>query len=136
MKKQGPRVRARDSRGRPSRNLYIRDGRFSFGWMENGTRRTETLQATTRTEALRERDSRLAAIREGRVAAKDDSTFGTLFDEWQDAQEPLRTHSGIRAVRPRSSPADHEGSEGSGHLGVGRGARPALDERHLLRVDL
>ena len=86
MKKQGPRVRARDSRGRPSRNLYIRDGRFSFGWMENGTRRTETLQATTRTEALRERDSRLAAIREGRVAAKDDSTFGTLFDEWQDAR--------------------------------------------------
>ena len=86
MKQQGKRTRALDSRGRPVAGLYVRDGRFSTGWMESGRWRMQTLQATTLTEAKRERESLLAGLREGRIAAKDGATLSDVFSEYQDAR--------------------------------------------------
>lgn len=84
---QGKRERARDSRGRPIPGLYVRDGKFSCGY-QNGERwQMVNLRATTITEAKRERESLLAGMREGRVAAKDDATFLDVFNEWQASRE-------------------------------------------------
>ncbi len=66
---QGKRTRALDSRGRPVPGLYVRDGRFIAGFKRNGRWTMQTLAAETLTEARRERESLLAGLREGRVAA-------------------------------------------------------------------
>ena len=53
----------------------MREGKFSCGF-QNGERwQMVNLRATTISEAKRERESLLAGLREGRVAAKDDTTF-------------------------------------------------------------
>jgi hypothetical protein len=53
-------------------------------YREPGTRtqRSKKLRATTLREARRERESLLAALREGRLAARSDITLGALADEW------------------------------------------------------
>ena len=66
---QGKRTRALDSRGRPGPGLYVRDGRFIAGFKRDGRWTMQTLDAETLTEARRERESLLAGLREGRVAA-------------------------------------------------------------------
>ena len=49
--------------------------------MADGQSRSRTI-----TDAKRERESLLAGLREGRVAAKDDATFSDVFAQWQDAR--------------------------------------------------
>ncbi len=85
---QGKRTRALDSRGRPVPGLYIRDGRFIAGFQcpQAGNWRMQNLDAATLTEARRERESVIAALREKRTAAPDRATFSDLFAEYQDAR--------------------------------------------------
>ena len=92
---QGPRTRARDSRGRPVAGLYIRDGRYIAGYKLDGRWTMKTLDAETLTEARRERESLLAGLREGRIAAPASATFADVFAEHQDSRklsERTRAH--------------------------------------------
>jgi integrase len=84
---QGKRTRARDSRGRPVPGLYTRDGRYIAGFKHDGRWMMWTLDADTLTEARRERESLLAGLREGRIAAPAETTFEQLFRDWQDARD-------------------------------------------------
>lgn len=83
---QGKRTRARDSRGRPVPGLYVRDGKFLAGYKLNGRWYMKTLAADTLTEARRERESILAGLREGRIAAPTTATFADVFAEYQAAR--------------------------------------------------
>ena len=92
---QGKRTRALDSRGRPVPGLYVRDGRFIAGYKLDGRWTMRTLDADTLTEARRERESLLAGLREGRIAAPAAATFADVFAEYQAARslsERTRTH--------------------------------------------
>ena len=92
---QGKRTRALDSRGRPVPGLYVRDGRFIAGFRTEGCWTMRTLQAETLTEARRERESLLAGLREGRIAAPANATFAHVFAEYQDSRalsERTRRH--------------------------------------------
>lgn len=80
------RTRALDSRGRPVRGIYIREGRYVAGYMSRGKWQMETLTAETLTEARQERDSLLAGLREGRRAAPSEVTVRELFDDWQSSR--------------------------------------------------
>jgi integrase len=83
---QGKRTRGVDSRGRPVPGLYVRDGRFIAGFKLDGRWTMRTLNADTLTEARRERESLLAGLREGRIAAPDAITFAEAFAEHQGAR--------------------------------------------------
>ena len=83
---QGKRTRALDSRGRAVPGLYMRDGRYTAGFKLDGRWTMRTLAAETLTEARRERESLLAGLREGRIAAPDRVTFAAVFAEYQDAR--------------------------------------------------
>jgi integrase len=99
---QGKRVRALDSRGRPVPGLYVRDGRFIAGFKTGGRWTMRTLAAETLTEARRERESLLAGLREGRVAAPASVTFGEVIAEYQAARslsERTRKHEQHLAAR-------------------------------------
>lgn len=87
MNKQGKRTRARDSRGRPVPGIYQRDGRYIAGFESGGKWKMRTLEAATLTEARRERESLLAALREGRTAAPDSLTLRDLFADHMQARE-------------------------------------------------
>ena len=96
MKQRPQRTRVLDSRGRAVQGIYQRPGEgYYAGFQVDGEWQMQKLTATTLTEAKRERASLISALREGRAAAKDGSTFGQLFDEWQGARrisERTRTH--------------------------------------------
>ena len=83
---QGKRTRALDSRGRPVPGLYVRDSRYIAGFKLDGRWTMRTLAADTLTEARRERDSLLAGLREGRVAAPAAATFADVFADYQAAR--------------------------------------------------
>ncbi len=83
---QGKRNRARDSRGRPVTGLYVRDGRYIAGYKLDGRWYMKTLDADTLTDARRERESLLAGLREGRIAAPASATFADVFGEYQQAR--------------------------------------------------
>jgi integrase len=85
---QGKRTRALDSRGRPVPGLYVRDSRYIAGFRCPQSRRwrMQALDAETLTEARRERDGLLAALRESRIAGPDTATFADVFGEYQDAR--------------------------------------------------
>src|SRR6516165_8754645 len=85
---QGKRTRALDSRGRPVPGLYVRDGRFIAGFRcpQTDKWRMQTLSAETLTDAKRERESILSALREQRLAAPDAVRFVDLFHEAQNAR--------------------------------------------------
>jgi integrase len=92
---QGKRTRARDSRGRPVPGIYVRDGRYIAGGMVDGRWTMHNLDADTLTEARHERESWLAGLREGRIAAPDRATFADVFADWQVARnlsERTRKH--------------------------------------------
>jgi integrase len=92
---QGKRTRVLDSRGRPVPGLYVRDGRFIAGYKVDGRWTMRTLDADTLTEARRERESLLAGLREGRIAASSAATFADVFAEYQAARtlsERTREH--------------------------------------------
>jgi integrase len=94
---QGKRTRALDSRGRAVPGLYIRDGIFAAGFRcpQTGRWRMQNLDAETLTDARRERDSLLAALRESRIAGPNAATFEAVFGEYQDARtlsERTRAH--------------------------------------------
>lgn len=92
---QGKRTRAVDSRGRPVPGLYVRDGRFIAGFKVEGKWTMRNLAVDTLTEARRERDSLLAGLREGRIAAPAAATFADVFTEHQAARalsERTRRH--------------------------------------------
>jgi integrase len=76
-------MRALDSRGRPVPGIYIRDGVYSAGFKLHGHWSMRNLDAETLTEARRGRESLLAGLREGRIAAPDRVTFAEVFNEWQ-----------------------------------------------------
>ena len=114
---QGKRERARDSRGRPIPGLYVRDGKFSCGFQNGGRWQMVNLRATTITEAKRERESLLAGLREGRVAAKDDATFLAVFEEWQSS----------RTISART--AEHERYLRDQHLALLKGQKVQSDHR-------
>lgn len=83
---QGKRTRAVDSRGRPVPGLYVRDGRFIAGVQLSGRWTMRNLEPETLTDARRERDSLLAGLREGRIAAPTATTFADVFAEYQDSR--------------------------------------------------
>jgi integrase len=83
---QGKRTRALDSRGRPVPGLYVRDGRFIAGFKLDGKWTMRTLDADTLTDARRERESLLAGLREGRIAAPASATFADVFAEYLAAR--------------------------------------------------
>jgi hypothetical protein len=85
---QGKRTRALDSRGRPVKGIYVRDGRFIAGFQCPQTHRwrMQDLDAETITDARKERASLLAGLREARVAAPDRATFNDIFLEYQSAR--------------------------------------------------
>ena len=92
---QGKRMRALDSRGRPVPGLYVRDGRFIAGYKQDGRWTMTTLDAETLTDARRERESLLAGLREGRIAARTTVTFGDVFGDYQASRrlsERTMTH--------------------------------------------
>lgn len=92
---QGKRTRARDSRGRAVPGLYVRDGRFIAGYQADGKWHMHTLDAETLTEARRERESIVAALREQRAAAPSRATFAEVFAEYQASRvlsERTRRH--------------------------------------------
>jgi hypothetical protein len=92
---QGKRTRALDSRGRPVSGLYVRDDVFVAGFMVAGRWRMQNLNATTLTEARRERESLLAGLHEGRIATPTEVTFAAVFGDYQDARtlsERTRKH--------------------------------------------
>lgn len=80
---QGKRTHALDSRGRRVPGLYLRDGRYIAGGMADGRWTMHTLDADTLTDARRERDSWLAGLREGRIAAPRSTTVADVFEDWQ-----------------------------------------------------
>jgi integrase len=99
---QGKRTRALDSRGRPVPGLYVRDGRYIAGFKRDGRWQMRTLRAETLTEARRERESLLAGLREGRIAAPDRATFADAFDEYQASRKLAeRTRRHERHLRDR-----------------------------------
>ena len=83
---QGTRTRVLDSRRRPVPGLYVRDGRFIAGFKLDGRWTMRTLDADTLTDARRERESLLAGLREGRIAAPRQVTFREVFAEFQSAR--------------------------------------------------
>lgn len=102
MSKARTHERARDSRGRPVPGLYVRDGRFVAGFSTEGRWTMRTLAAETLTEARRERESLLSALREGRIAQRDGATFANLFAEYQDSRRlSERTREHERQLRER-----------------------------------
>jgi integrase len=86
---QGKRARALDSRGRPVRGLYLRDGKFVAGFQcpQAGRWRMVTLEAETLTEARRERDALLAGLRDGSKLAPNETTVADVFADWQDSRD-------------------------------------------------
>ena len=72
-------------RVRVALGIYFQDGSYRAGFREPGSGRwrTQKLQATTLRAAKQERESLLAGLREGRLAARSDITLGALCDEWQ-----------------------------------------------------
>jgi integrase len=92
---QGKRTRALDSRGRPVKGIYTRDGRFVAGYKRDGRWTMQTLEAETLTEAKRERDGLLAGLREGRASTRSAATFEDVFAEHQESRtlsERTRAH--------------------------------------------
>ena len=83
---QGKRERARDSRGRPVKGLYVRDGRFVAGLQEGGRWTMRTLEAESLTEARREREALIADLASGRVAPRSGTTFTEVFADWQQSR--------------------------------------------------
>jgi hypothetical protein len=67
-----------------SPGIYVQDGAYHAGFREpgSGRRRLRKLQASTLRAARKERESHLAALREGRLAARSEITLGALCDEW------------------------------------------------------
>jgi integrase len=89
-------------RVRVAPGIYEQDGSYRAGFREPGSGRwrTQKLQATTLRGAKKERESLLAALREGRRAVRSDITLGALCDEW------LETRRG--RVAPRTLEHDEE----------------------------
>jgi integrase len=71
-------------RVRVAPGIYQQDGSYRAGFREHGSGRwrTRKLAATTLRDAKRERESLLAALREGRAAARSDVTVAALCAEW------------------------------------------------------
>lgn len=86
MQQQGKRERARDSRGRPVKGLYVRDGRFVAGLQEGGRWTMRTLEAESLTEARREREALIADLASGRAAPRSGVTFAEAFADWQHSR--------------------------------------------------
>jgi integrase len=84
--KQGKRTGALDSRGRRVRGIFVRDGIYIAGYKHDRRWRMVKLNATTITEARRERESLLAGLREGRTPAPNTLTFERAFEEYQDSR--------------------------------------------------
>ncbi|MBX6370150.1 MAG: site-specific integrase [Rhodospirillales bacterium] len=84
------RTRARDSRGRPVAGIYRQDDRFVAGARIGGKWTMRTLAASSLTEARRERESWLAGVREGRIAAPSAATFAAVFADWQASRAVSR----------------------------------------------
>lgn len=99
------RTHALDSRGRPVRGLYVRDdGRFVAGFRcpQTGRWTMRALDAVTLSDARRERESLLAGLREGRIAAPTPTTLRAMLDEYQAARtlsERTRAHERYLAGR-------------------------------------
>src|SRR4051812_23835272 len=97
---QGKRTRALDSRGRPVRGLYVRDGRYIAGFKTDGRWTMRTLDADTLTEARRERDSLVAGLREGRIAAP---AAATLPEPRREADSLVAGLRGGRTAAPAAA---------------------------------
>jgi integrase len=71
-------------RTRVAPGIYQQDGSYFAAFREPGSGRWRflKLQATTLREAKRQRESHLAALREGRQAVRSDITLCDLADEW------------------------------------------------------
>jgi integrase len=102
---QGKRTRALDSRGRPVKGLYIRDGRFVAGLQEGGRWTMRTLEAESLTDARREREALIADLASGRAAPRSGVTFAETFADWQRSRTlSERTIRDERAVARRYLP--------------------------------
>ena len=98
---QGKRTRACDSRGRPVPGSCPRCPTSPAG-MADGRSTMHNLDADTLTEARRERDSWLAGLREGRIAAPARATFGDVF---ADGRTRATSRSGPAATSSTSRPS-------------------------------
>src|SRR4051794_21540913 len=87
--KQGKRERARDSRGNEVPGIYVRDGRFIAGFTcpQTGRWTMPTLKAKTLTAARREKESLIAALREGRATARNGVTVRDVFCDYQASRK-------------------------------------------------
>jgi len=88
MMSEGTRTRVLDSRGRPVPGLYVKNGNFIAGFNDptSGKWRMQSLSAKDLSAARRERESLLSGLREGRIAAKNDSTVSGVFTDWQQSR--------------------------------------------------
>jgi integrase len=75
-------------RTRVAAGIYRQDGSLFANYREPGTGRSRfaKLTATTVREARKERESILAALREGRAAARSEITLDQLADDWQETR--------------------------------------------------
>ena len=85
---QATRSRVLDSRGRPVPGIYVKNGRYSAGYNcpTTGKWRMQSLAAKDLSGARKERESLLSGLREGRVAARNDSTVEGVFKDWQSSR--------------------------------------------------
>ena len=120
MKKQGPRTRALDSRGRPVPRLYVRDGRYIAGFQQNSRWRMQTLERGPSPRPSASAILLLAGPREGRVANPDGARgfADPLFDEVAAGTARFHPHRRARALPARSASGNAEGKEGAKHHGV------------------
>lgn len=98
------RQRARDSRNRPVKGIYLECGNFVAGYScpQTGRWTMKVLDADNLTEARKAREELLADLRAERVAAPSEETFGSLFAEWLDARNLSdRTRRHERHLRDR-----------------------------------
>jgi integrase len=74
-------------RERVAPGIYRQDGRYYAGYNEPGTKRWRLKRLTAKTlrDAKRERESHLAALREGRATVASAATFGACLDTYLDA---------------------------------------------------
>jgi integrase len=119
-------------RERVAPGLYLQDGYYYAGFNEPDTKRwrLKKLAAKTLREAKRERESHLAALREGRATTVSGTTFSDCLDTYLDALQA----SGARdkTVRHNRWVADH-------YLRDELGAKPVqkitpADVRKILRA--
>src|SRR5262245_28949148 len=88
MMAKATRERVLDSRGRAVSGIYKKGGSFIAGYRcpVSGAWRMKALDAKDLSAAKREREALVTGLREGRIAAKNDSTVEAILADWQSSR--------------------------------------------------